>query len=150
MTDHHEFHDGALEGFWLDGPAAHIHIRTISDERFTAVANGVAALSADGFKAGNIIFEVVTRESAEVTRQDLKDLYELGEGAAGESQRDRLMEKIHAQALRLLEINPSYGGRCLVLASSIEFVSRAAWIKQLFPCRLDVQSRDNIPTTPAE
>lgn len=130
----------------MDGPTAHIHIKTTSGERFTAVANEVAALSADGFRAGNIIFEVVTRESAEITRQDLKDLYELVEGAAGESQRDRLMEKIQAHALRSLEINPSYGGRCLVLASSIEFVSRAAWIKQLFPCRSDGQPARQPPT----
>ena len=135
MIDHHEFHDGTLEGFWLDDSTVHVHLRTWRGERFTAVAHEIAALSATGFKVGNIIFEVIIRESVEITKQDAEDLYDLQDGLAGQEQIGRLMDDAKARGLRALEINPSYGGRCLVLAASINFLPRSTWFEQILLAR---------------
>jgi len=84
----------------------------------------VAALAADGFKAGNIVFDVVTRQKEEVDIQDIMRAYRLAEGAAERAQAQKLLEKALEQNLIVLEINPSYAATCILLAESLELLHR--------------------------
>ena len=124
MKNHDQFHDGVLEGLWIDGAIVHVFLSTSKKERFIAVAEGVVALAANGFKAGNIIFEVLTRGHEEIVIRDIAELYDLQNGLQGEGQGMKLLGKAQQEGLTLLEINPSYGGTCLVLAHSINFFER--------------------------
>jgi len=124
MKKYAQFHDGFFEGFWIDGTTVHVYLSTLEKERFTAVADGVAALDASGSRAGNIIFDVVVRDYDEVTSRDIEALFDLGEGPAGEDQRMRQLDKAKRGKLSLLEIGPSYGGAFMVLAQSVNLLER--------------------------
>ena len=84
MSDHHNFHDGVLEGVWVDDSTVYVFLSTFSEERFTAVADGVVALTVTNFKKGNLIFEAVTRGHEELTADDIASLYDLRKGKEGE------------------------------------------------------------------
>jgi hypothetical protein len=70
MKTYSEFHDGFLEGLHIDRDAkvARVFLRTLEGQRASAVLNGVVMLKADGFREGNIIFDVSTRDSDEKDR----------------------------------------------------------------------------------
>jgi hypothetical protein len=72
MRKYAQFHDGFLEGFWIDGTTVHVYLNTLEKERFTAV--GVAAMDANGFRAGNVIFDVVVRDRDEIVLGDIAQL----------------------------------------------------------------------------
>jgi hypothetical protein len=124
----HEFHDGAFEGLWIDGKTAHLFLATEQRERYVIVAEEVAALTIEGVKAGNIVFDVLEREPGEITPQDIQILFELQDGPAGTTQSANLLEKARLQHWRILEINPSYGAICLVLAGSLKILPRKDWL----------------------
>jgi len=44
MTTYEQFHDGYLEGLFIDGETVHQFMRTDDDQRFVAVAKGITAL----------------------------------------------------------------------------------------------------------
>jgi hypothetical protein len=71
MKKYGRFHDGFFEGFWIDGTTVQVHLSTLEKERFTAVAEGVVALAANGFRAGNIVFDVVARGHEEIAMRCL-------------------------------------------------------------------------------
>jgi len=127
MKKYAQFHDGFFEGFRIDGTTVHVYLSTLEKERFTAVADGVVALDANGFRAGNIIFDVVVRDYEEVTSRDIEALFDLGEGPAGEDQRMRQLDNAKREKLSLLEIGPSYGGAFMVLAQSVNLLERTEW-----------------------
>jgi len=128
MKTYSQFHDGDLEGLWIDGTTVHVYLRTLEKERFTAVAEGVVALGASGFRAGNLIFEVVTRDRDEIDFRDIAELYDLRDGPAGEGQGMQLLGKARQEGLTLLAIDPSYGATCLVLARSVDLLDRNEWL----------------------
>jgi hypothetical protein len=130
MEEYSEFHDGWFEGLWIDGKTIHVFLATEGREQFVFFADGVAELSVDGVKSGNIIFEVLTRGPEEVLHRDIQALYELQTGQAGETQAANLMEKVHLHGWKVLEINPSYGARCLIVTNSLELFSRENWLKR--------------------
>jgi hypothetical protein len=131
MRNYHEFHDGWFEGLWIDGPRTHVYLSTIAKERFTIVAEDVVALSADDIKTGNIIFEVLTRTHEELNEDDIAILPELQMIDA--SQKNIPLERAHQQKLMILEINPSYGGSCLILARSFDLMDRSEWLERYLP-----------------
>jgi len=122
-----QFHDGFFDGIWIDDKVVHVYVRTLEGERFVAVASDVASLSAGGFKAGNIIFDVVTRDQEDITGEDIVDLYDLRDGLAGEKQGAELLATAHRAGLIILEISPSYGGSCIILARSVDLMTRNEW-----------------------
>ena len=72
-----DFHDGCLEGFWVDDPVVHIFLKigyekTGGNERLAIVADGVAALGASDFRKGHIILDVQTKTHEELTSEDMK------------------------------------------------------------------------------
>jgi hypothetical protein len=130
MKEYSQFHDGSLDGFWNDGDLVHIFLSTESKKRFTMVAEGVAALGADGFRKGHIIFDVLTRTHEDLNQSDIATLYDLQSGDAGQRQADKLLEKARQERLIVLEINPSYGASCLVLARTFDLLSRKEWLER--------------------
>jgi hypothetical protein len=52
MKTYHEFHDGLLEGLWIDDKRVHVFLATTDKERFTIVAEGLAGLNLDGLQKG--------------------------------------------------------------------------------------------------
>jgi len=128
MKKYSQFHDGSLEGFWTDGDLVHVYLSTESKERFTMVAAGVAALSADGFRKGHIIFDVQSRTHEELNLDDMGLLYDLQSGDADHRQANQLLEQANRQNLMVLEIYPSYGATCLILARSFELMNRKTWL----------------------
>jgi hypothetical protein len=141
MKNYSQFHDGVLEGLWSDGTTVHVYLSTLKKERFTAVAEEVVALAANGFKAKNLMFEVVTRNHEEITFRDVAELYDLKEGPAGEGQGMQLLGKAQQEGLTLLQINPSYGGTCLVLARSVDLLERDEWLARYL-------TKTGTPSTP--
>jgi hypothetical protein len=127
-----DFHDGCLEGFWIDDPVVHIFLKigyekTDGSERFAIVADGVAALGASDFRKGHIILDVQTKTHEELTSEDIRLLYDVREGDAGEKQCHNLLEKAREQQLMALEITPSYGASFIILAKSFELLDRSMW-----------------------
>jgi hypothetical protein len=124
MKNYDQFHDGWLDGLLIDQKSVQVFLSTEERHPFVLVANGVVALAADGFKAGNIVFDVVTRQKEEVDIQDIMRAYGLAEGVAERAQAQKLLDKALEQNLIVLEINPSYGATCILLAKSLELLHR--------------------------
>jgi len=125
MKNYSEFHDGFLEGLRIDKDAkvVHVYLCTLDKERTTAVLTGVVMLKAGGFREGNIILEVSTRDSDEITLADIAELYELDYGHEPKRWEQKLMERVGEQNLQILDVSASYGGTCSILAQTIEFVT---------------------------
>ena len=120
-----QFHDGFVDGVCAGngrGGRVNIYLRTADNHKFTLTFDGVDALNVTGFRAGNIIFDVTLLDHSEVTPQDLEELYELPDGEAGLQMRSRLLEKVSANELSLLRIDPSYGAACVALGKSFTLV----------------------------
>jgi hypothetical protein len=127
MRNYSEFHDGIFEGVWIDGDTVYVFLGTHTKERFVALSSGVSALNVTDFRKGNLIFEVITRTSEEVTVEDMVTLHYLREGEEGNAQATKLLSQTQQKRLSILEINPSYGATCLLLARSIEIISQNEW-----------------------
>lgn len=123
MRNYGQFHDGFFEGLRTpEKGIVHVYLSTSERVRTTVVLTGVVMLKVTGFREGNIIFDVLTRDHKEITFQDVAELYELQpshEPAAWEKQ---LLEKAQQQSFQIFAINPSYGGSCLILAQAVEFM----------------------------
>jgi hypothetical protein len=126
MKTYHEFHDGSLEGLWIDDKRVHLFLSTTDKERFTMVGEGLAGLSLDGLKTANIILDVVTKAHDEWIEHDVAVLPELQ--MIDRSKANVPLARARQQKLVVLEINPSYGGSCLVLARSFELLGRKEWL----------------------
>jgi hypothetical protein len=127
MNDYGNFHDGVLEGVWVDDNTAYVFLSTLMKERFVVVADGIVALTVTNFKKGNLIFEVVARGHEELTMDDIAALYDLREGKEGEEQAAKLLAKARQERLSILDISPSYGATCLLLARSIKIIDQNEW-----------------------
>jgi hypothetical protein len=130
MKTYHEFHDGLFEGLWIDDKRVHLFLRTTDKKPFTMVADGLTGLNVDGFKTGNIIFDVITKTHEEWTEDDVADLPELH--MRDSSKANVPLERARQQKLMFLEIAPSYGGSCLILAQSFDLLSRSDWLERNF------------------
>ena len=122
MRNYTEYHDGFFDGLWIqDEGTLQVYLRTSGKKRNTVALTGVVMLKVTGFKAGNIIFEVLTRDHNEITLQDIAELYDLPAGHEPAKWEHQLLEKARQEAFQIFELNPSYGGSCLILAHAVEF-----------------------------
>lgn len=128
MQAYHEFHDGLFEGLWIDDTRVHVFLTTLEKERFTMVARGLVGLSVDGLKKGNIILGVTTKTHEEWSDQDVALLPELQ--AIDSSKPNTALARAREQKLKVLEINPSYGGSCVIVAQSFDLLSRREWLEK--------------------
>lgn len=125
MKTYSEFHDGFLEGLHIDKDEkfVRVYLCSLEGQRTIVSLSGVVVLKAGGFREGNTIFDVVIRDADEITLADITELYELVPDKEPHAWQHKLMEKVKEKELRILEVNPSYGGSCLVLAQGIEFMA---------------------------
>lgn len=128
MYRYEQFHDGYFEGIWIPGTGTvHVFLSTSDRQQSTAVLSGVVMLKASGLKEGNIILEVGTRDG---NLDDIAVLYDLGPDHEPATWETELVDKISRRFLLLFEINPSYGGECLILAKALELLDRQAWMER--------------------
>lgn len=130
MNNFGRFHDGSLDGILIDQASVWVFLRTAERHPFVIRAGGVVALVADGFRAGNIILDVLSRQNGELTLHDIAEVYGLPAGAGRDDQAQKLLTKAREQKLIILEINPSYGASCLVLSQSVELLPRNEWAER--------------------
>src|SRR5438045_5230760 len=123
MKNYQQFHDGFFEGLRTpEKGIVYVFLSTSAKERTTVVLSGVVMVKVTGFKEGKIIFDVVIRDHQEITLQDIAELYELQAGHEPAGWEQQFLEKSQQQGLKIFEINPSYGGACLILAQAVEFM----------------------------
>jgi hypothetical protein len=124
LKKYSEFHDGFLDGVFLDGNSAYIFLSTDRGELFVFEATQVDSLNIADFRKGNIIFEVLCHSANELSLE----MIEAVNGGFPEVSRSRFaqrgLELAVEKNLVLLEINPSYGATCLILASSFSLRRR--------------------------
>jgi len=127
MKTYSEFHDGLFEGLRIekDQKVVHVYLRTSGGQRTTVCLRGVVMLKAGGFREGNIIFESSVRNSGEITLADIAELYELDPNNERARWEHKLLERVREEQLQILEVNPSYGGSCVILAKTIELMPRS-------------------------
>lgn len=123
MKNLNQFHDGSVEGLLIERAKVQIFLRTEERQAFVLELNGTLSLKADGFRQTSSIFEVLLREGDELTYDDVLDLY----GFADESKARSKFEQLRDDNLIVVEINPSYGASCLILAGAVELLSRSEW-----------------------
>lgn len=139
MKNYGQFHDGFFEGLWIpDKEIAHVFLSTSKKERVTVILTGVVMLKASGLKEGNIIFEVLTRDHDEITLQEIAVLYDLKSGHEPAKWEQELLEKARQEDFMLFELNPSYGGSCLILARTTEFMNREEWAERYARCEMKI------------
>jgi hypothetical protein len=124
-----QFHDGSLEGLLIEGGKVQIFLRTEERQAFVLELDGTLSLKADGFRQTSSIFDVLVREGDEVTCDDVLDLY----GFTDESKARSKFEQLRGEKLIVVEINPSYGASCLILAGALELLSRSEWMTRYMP-----------------
>ena len=127
MIGYTEFHDGQLEGLWLNRDILHVFLSTEQNTHFVLLLRDVVALTAGTFSKQNIIFEVQVKDHQEVTLQDVRDVYEIQTVQGNEDREANLLGKIHTEKLVYLLIDPSCGANCLALGRSAELVPRHQW-----------------------
>jgi len=123
-----EFHDGFLDGLLLDGPSAYVFVSTQEKGRFVLEISGVAAVDAGTFKEGNIIFDVLTYGCDELTLEQMIAVHGPMSEYGITDQAQQWLTKARQEGLSLLEINPSYGAACLILAQTIDLRHRQEWL----------------------
>jgi hypothetical protein len=137
MKEYEQFHDGYFEGIWIPAKgAAHVYLATSDRQRSTAVLNGVVMVRVTGFKEGNIILDVDTRNGTEANLGDITTLYDLKPNHEPATWEIQLLERIKNKLLFLFEISSSYGGECLILAEAIDLLSREEWVERHMPARI--------------
>jgi hypothetical protein len=114
------FHDGYFDGLWM-GPnkLVHLFLRTVDEKPFTLVLQGVERLTLSEVKEGNIILDLVARDSKGMTLSDIKELYGVD---ADKPQATNLLNAAKERGFQLLEINPSYGAAGLALFQTFELI----------------------------
>ena len=127
MKNYPQFHDGDLEGFWINDSTMHVYLNTMKKECFAAVVTGVVALSARGFKAGNLILSVESYEHSEISVEDISEVHDYEKTPEDQIKAARLLEKAQLDQLVLFVISPSYGATCLVLGHAVEVLTRKEW-----------------------
>lgn len=118
MGNFDQFHDGFLDGLLIRGTSVRVFLSTSDRQEFELKVSGVSSLKAEGFRQGNIIFDVLTRSGDDITIHDIMDFFEFKEEAKALTK----LEEVRRKDLIVLEINPSYGAGCIILAESAELV----------------------------
>ena len=124
------FHDGFLDGLLLDGSSAYIFVTTPEQWHFVLDVSGVAAVDAGTFKEGNIIFDILIYGWDELTVEQMAVVHGPVSAYGLPDQTQRWLTKARQERLSLLEINPSYGAACLVLAHTIDLRHREEWLER--------------------
>ncbi len=120
MEKFDQFHDGYLDGLLIQGVTVRVFLSTEDRQEFVLEVSGVVSLKVDGFRQGNIIFDVLIREGEDITIHDIVNVFEFEDVAKAL----RKLEEARCMNLVVLEINPSYGASCIILAESAMLLPR--------------------------
>jgi len=123
--DLQQFHDGFLDGFLIRESSVLVFLSTLEKEPYVIVANEVDRMKADDFREGNIIFDVITKQGDELSVADIESLYGTQAGETGELQARKILERVTREGRMVLEINPSCGCECRLIAKSVGLLHRA-------------------------
>jgi hypothetical protein len=123
-----QFHDGNFDGVWVEGKEARLLLTSNDHHAFVLIATGVRAMFVDGFRLGNIVFDIEVHDGPSVSIQKIADVYQLPSTQDGEKKAVELFERACQQKLKLLEVSASYGGTCLILAASFDLIERSSWL----------------------
>jgi hypothetical protein len=126
-----QFHDGSLDGLLTSNSSVHLFLSTEDRKSFVLEVEGVLSLKADGFREGSSIFDVLVREGDEVKSEDVFQLY----GFADKEKARAKFQSLREGKPIVVEVNPSYGAACLILAASVELISRDEWLDRLLASR---------------
>jgi hypothetical protein len=114
-----DMHDGFFDGLWTsEDKSAYLFLRTCTGERSTLVLKEVERINVSNFKAGNIILDVVFVDSGKLTVEHIEQLYQFSDAEKAQ----QFLTKMQDRGLRVLEVNPSYGGECTALFRTAEIV----------------------------
>jgi hypothetical protein len=119
-----KFHDGFVDGFLIRERQVIIFIRTDENEAFALVADDVTRMRVDRLLQGNIIFDIVMRQGQELTRSDM-EVYGFAASPDGEKLANDKLEWLRIENRVALEINPSYGCECFLIAQAVKLISRS-------------------------
>jgi len=119
------FHDGYLDGFLISESSVLFFLSTMEKQAYVLIAKGVERMKADGFRQGNIIFDVLARRADQLSIGDVRSLYDTLDGEVGERQTRTIWERLTQEGRVMLEINPSYGCECLLIAQTLTVHLRA-------------------------
>jgi hypothetical protein len=119
-----KFHDGFVDGLLIREQQAIIFIRTEGNEAFALVADDVTRMRVDCLLHGNIIFDIVMRQGPELTRGDV-DVYGFTANPSGEELAAGTLERLRMENRVALEINPSYGCECFLIAQAVTLIPRS-------------------------
>jgi hypothetical protein len=119
-----KFHDGFLDGFLIRESQVIIFLRTDENETFALVADDVTRMQVDSLRQGNIIFDIVMRQGQELTRNDM-DVYGFASDPIGEKHASDKLEQSKMENRIALEINPSYGCECFLIAQALTLIPRS-------------------------
>jgi hypothetical protein len=119
-----KFHDGFVDGFLIRERQVIIFIRTEGNEAFALVIDDVTRMRVDSLREGNIIFDIVMRQGHELTRGDV-DVYGFAANPNGEELAARTLQQLRTANRVALEINPSYGCECFLIAQSVTLIPRS-------------------------
>ena len=116
-----EMHDGYFDGLWNSGDGSlHLFFRTYTGVRGTLVLRGVNAVNVEEFRQGNVVFDVETIKTEELSAANISDAYALSLDEGEKSA--KLLESAKAEGLSVLNVNPSYGAQCTFLYRSAEML----------------------------
>jgi hypothetical protein len=119
------FHDGFLDGFLILESSVLLFLSTMEKQPYVLIARGVEQMKADDFRQGNIILDVLTRRGNEISINDVKFLYGTQAGEVGDRQARKILERITQEDRIALEVNPSYGCECLLIAQAVTMHTRS-------------------------
>jgi hypothetical protein len=119
-----KFHDGFVDGFLIREQQVIIFIRTERNEAFALVADDVTRMRVDSLLHGNVIFDVVVRQGHELTTGDV-DVYGFPANPSGEELAAGTLERLRIENRVALEINPSYGCECFLIAQAVTLIPRS-------------------------
>lgn len=108
-----------MDGLLLTNGGVQLFLSTDEQQSFIFHLAGLRSLRLNDFRQGNIIFDVIVRAGDEVTSRDIVELF----GFLDEEKALQKLEEVHREGLIVLEINPSYGASCLMLATSVTLTS---------------------------
>jgi hypothetical protein len=121
MKTFNQFHDGFLDGLLIQGTAVRVFLSTEGRQEFVLEVRGVLSLKVDDFRQGNIILDVLERDGDDLTCQDMMSVFDFEDEAWARKK----LEEARGKNLVVLEINPSYGASCIILAESVELLPRS-------------------------
>ena len=114
------FHDGYLDGFITTGELVALYLRNAAGQKYTLTLKDLRAFRGDGFRAGNILFDVTVRNASALVPPEITELLDLSAVHARTFDYQQWLRKAREDVLLLVESTASYGAEFRALCTNIE------------------------------